>query len=100
MEEPIILSNEQYQELSKRLDEITSSLSFLGSNSDLIVDNDKFAKLMNISKRTAQNWRDEGKIAFSQVGGKIYYSYGDIQEFLKLHYNRAFSPDYKTTSGK
>ena len=55
---------------------------------------------MNISKRTAQNWRDEGKIAFSQIGGKIYYRYGDIEALLKQHYNRAFLPTLKTKSGK
>jgi predicted site-specific integrase-resolvase len=45
---------------------------------------------MNISKRTAQAWRDEGKIAFSQVGGKIYYKMSDVQELLNHNYNPAF----------
>ena len=98
--EEIILSKEQYQELSKRLDVIVSNLSLMGPNPEQFVDNDKFVQLMNISKRTAQNWRDEGKIAFSQIGGKIYYRYGDIEELLKQHYNRAFAPDFKTKSGK
>jgi hypothetical protein len=34
-------------------------------NSDDFVDNADFIQLMKISKRTAQAWRDEGKIAFS-----------------------------------
>jgi hypothetical protein len=100
MEDRIILSNEQYQELNKRLDEIVSNLSLMGPNPEMFVDNDKFVKLMNISKRTAQHWRDEGKIAFSQIGGKIYYRYGDIEDLLKQHYNRAFSPDFKNKVGK
>ncbi len=100
MEEPIILSKEQYQEISKRLDVIVNNLSLMGPNPEQFVDNDKFVQLMNISKRTAQNWRDEGKIAFSQIGGKIYYRYGDIEELLKQHYNRAFAPDFKTKVGK
>jgi len=100
MEENIILSNAQYQELNKRLDEISNNLSIMGPNPEQFVDNDKFVKLMNISKRTAQNWRDEGKIAFSQIGGKIYYRYGDIEALLKQHYNSAFSPDFKNKLGK
>ena len=98
--EAIILSKEQYQDLIKRLDEITNRLSSKEVNPEQFVDNNDFLQLMKISKRTAQNWRDEGKIAFSQVGGKIYYRYGDIEELLKQHYNRAFAPDFKTKVGK
>jgi len=72
----------------------------MGPNPEQFVDNDKFVQLMNISKRTSQKWRDEGKIAFSQIGGKIYYRYGDIEAFLKQHYNRAFSPDFISKTGK
>jgi predicted site-specific integrase-resolvase len=91
----ITISNDQYQELTNRLDEITNQLSLKGPDFEQFVDNEKFVQLMKISKRTAQNWRDEGKIAFSQVGSKIYYKISDIDELLKHHYNRAFSPDFK-----
>lgn len=98
--EAIILSNEQYQALNNRLDEISKRINVKEVNPEQFVDNADFLQLMKISKRTAQNWRDEGKIAFSQVGGKIYYRYGDIEELLKQHYNRAFSPNFKSNSGK
>ena len=45
---------------------------------------------MKISKRTSQAWRDEGKIAFSQVGGKIYYKMSDVNELLSKNYNPTF----------
>ena len=44
-------------------------------------------QLMNISKRTAQQWRDNKVIGFSQVGNKIYYSLSDILNLLKENYN-------------
>lgn len=50
------------------------------------ITNDEFMKLMDISKRTAQNWRDEGVIAFSQVGHKIYYRLSDIEDLLNKTY--------------
>ena len=96
----ITISNDQYQELTNRLDDISNQLSNNGSGKDQFVDNEKFVQLMNISKRTAQNWRDEGKIAFSQVGSKIYYKLSDIEELLKHHYNRAFSPEFKVKLAK
>lgn len=46
--------------------------------------------LMKISKRTAQTWRDEGKISFSQVGNKIYYKLSDVEKLLQEHYNKSF----------
>jgi hypothetical protein len=45
---------------------------------------------MKISKRTAQTWRDEGKISFSQVGSKIYYKLSDVEKLLQEHYNKSF----------
>lgn len=98
--EAIILSKEQFQQINNRLDEIAKNINVKEINPNEFVDNTDFLELMKISKRTAQSWRDEGKIAFSQVGGKIYYRYGDIQELLKQHYNRAFSPDFKNKSSK
>jgi uncharacterized membrane protein len=44
---------------------------------------------MNISKRTAQTWRDEGIISYSQVGSKIYYRMSDVQKLLDSNYNQA-----------
>lgn len=54
---------------------------------DVFFDNGEFMKLMNISKRTAQEWRNKKIIEFSQVGNKIYYSLSDIQKLLKDNYN-------------
>jgi hypothetical protein len=94
--EAIIISKEQFQEIHSRLEEISNKLSSAEPNPEKFVDNTDFIELMKVSKRTAQSWRDEGKIAFSQIGGKIYYRYSDIEELLKQHYNKAFNPDFKS----
>ena len=49
-------------------------------------DNQEFIQVMNISKRTAQAWRDTGMIAFSQVGSKMYYRLSDILKMLKKYH--------------
>lgn len=54
---------------------------------DVFFDNGEFMKLMNISKRTAQEWRNKKIIEFSQVGNKIYYRLSDIQRLLNDNYN-------------
>ena len=47
-----------------------------------IVNNRQFCDLMSISNRTAQTWRDESIVKFSQIKGKIYYNRADILELL------------------
>ena len=56
-----------------KLDTIQSQISIKGdTKKETFLDNQEFLLLIKISKRTAQTWRDEGKISFSQVGNKIY----------------------------
>ena len=47
-----------------------------------IIDNAEFIQLFRISGKTAQNWRDEGLIRYSQVKGKIYYRIEDVENLL------------------
>ena len=89
--EAIIMTNAQFEELAKSIKEIEERVSN-NSNSDRekFVDNQEFIQLMKISKRTAQSWRDEKVIGFAQIGNKIYYKIGDIEDLLERNYHRAF----------
>lgn len=51
--------------------------------------NDEFMNLMTISIRTAQLWRDQGLISYSQISGKIYYRLSDIQKLLSDNYHKS-----------
>lgn len=89
--EVITLQSEAFQEIMKRMDDMNAVLNQKQkSPQDTFVDNQEFIQLMNISKRTAQAWRDEGIISFSQVGSKIYYRMSDIQKLLDGNYKKAF----------
>lgn len=90
--EAIILSTQQYKDLVNRLDELNKKLEEKQKNpQDTFLDNQEFLQLMNISKRTAQTWRDEGVISFSQIGSKIYYRMSDVQKLLDNNYRKAFT---------
>ena len=72
----IIFTKDQFTDLMSKLDTIQSQLSIKADpKKETFLDNQEFLLLMKISKRTAQTWRDEGKISFSQVGNKIYYKF-------------------------
>ena len=84
---------DEAEKILKRLDEqvalIVAKLK-IGSKSDpedVFFDNQEFMLLMNISKRTAQDWRNKKIIEFSQVGNKIYYRLSDIKKLLNDNYN-------------
>ncbi len=86
-------NNEKIEDILKRLDEqvalIAANMKIKSKMDlvDVIFDNQEFMKLMNISKRTAQEWRNKEIILFSQVGNKIYYRLSDIQKLLNDNYN-------------
>lgn len=87
----VILTSEQYNELVSRLDKLNSTIeSNQKTSKEIFLDNQEFIQLMHISKRTAQTWRDEGKISFSQIGSKIYYKMKDVEVLLDKNYNKAF----------
>lgn len=62
-----------------------------GEVQETYLDNKQFMEMLKISPRTAQTWRDEGKISFSQVGSKIYYRLSDFEKCMETYYNKSFS---------
>lgn len=89
--EAIIITKDQFSDLMSKLDTIQSQLNSKNDpKKETFLDNQEFLLLMKISKRTAQTWRDEGKISFSQVGNKIYYKLSDVEKLMQEHYNKSF----------
>ena len=87
---------DEAEKILKRLDEqvalIVAKLK-IGSKSDpedVFFDNHEFMLLMNISKRTAQEWRNKKIIEFSQVGNKIYYRLSDIKKLLDVNFSKMY----------
>ncbi|MGB8704952.1 MAG: helix-turn-helix domain-containing protein [Gillisia sp.] len=72
--------------LEAKIDQLISAVNIRQlQDEDLLLDNADFIQLFKISAKTAQNWRTEGLIEYSQVKGKIYYRLKDIREFINRH---------------
>lgn len=85
-------TEEEYQDIIKRLDSINEKITGKSSNpEDIIYDNADTLRLLKVSRRTLQSWRTEGLISFSQVGSKLFYTQKDINEFIQKHYNKRFA---------
>lgn len=54
-----------------------------------LTDSEVSAKL-KVSRRTLQEWRNNGQIAYIQLGGKILYAESAIQAMLEKFYVEAW----------
>ncbi|MFK7807552.1 MAG: helix-turn-helix domain-containing protein [Saprospiraceae bacterium] len=92
----VVLSQNDLDVIQKSLIEIRTHLKDVVSPSEHFIDNNAFLKLMGVSSRTAQIWRDEGIIGFSQIGKKIYYRMSDIDVFLSgYHREPIVKPEFQ-----
>jgi len=88
----IIITTDQFDELLNKIDLLNLKLEETSKAPEpTFIDNQDFIQLMHISKRTAQTWRDNETIAYSQIGSKIYYKMDDVNALLDKHYNKAFN---------
>ena len=87
----VVLSKESIQKIEQDLIEIKTHVKKITVPNESFLDNKQFTKLMGVSARTAQTWRNEGKVGFSKEGKKIYYRLSDIEDFLNAYYHEPFA---------
>lgn len=46
------------------------------------LDNQEVCEIFNISKRTLQTYRDNGILAYTQIGHKMYYRSEDVEKLI------------------
>ena len=96
MESIVLMPGQEVKDLVDSLKVAVTALQAKGNNAEKeYVSNEEFMKLLSISKRTAQAWRDEGIVAFSQVGSKIWYSMADIKKLMQDHRREQFEDNNK-----
>jgi hypothetical protein len=87
--------NNFYDEAEKVLNRIDQQVSLIAANmkmggildpENIIFTNQEMMKIMGISKRTLQEWRDKNTISYSKVNSKFYYKLSDIQKLLNENY--------------
>ena len=96
MSEFIDSKNERVTRFCQLLDRMTNGIQHLVVNhkptlngEHYLTDSDVPAKL-KVSRRTLQEWRNNGQIAYIQLGGKILYAESAIQAMLEKFYVKAW----------
>jgi excisionase family DNA binding protein len=84
-----IISNQEYKELYTKLEVLEYKIDHLSTEGGVtkkkVLSIKETCELLQASTRTLQRYRDEGKIKFSQVNGKIFFRESDIEDFLSAN---------------
>lgn len=75
--------------MSNNLEKLVKNRRLLLNGECYLTDKEVSARL-KVSRRTLQDWRTNGLIAYTQVGGKVLYAESDIQAVLEKHRKEAF----------
>jgi len=81
----VVLSEERLNQFERRLDEIASNRTEEDFSKSYI-ESKSVPKLLGISLKTWQTYRDRGAIPFIQFGSKIWVKRVDLDAFLERHY--------------
>jgi hypothetical protein len=88
-----VLSNEEYDKIIQKLDQVLELLSTIFKKSrnpleEIWLDTFEAARVLKVSTRTLQNYRDFGTLPFSKIGSKIYFKASVIENLLTEHYSK------------
>ncbi len=89
-------NNERIKGFLLTLDKLSSALERIFSSRKTTLDGESFytdeelSKKLKISRRSLQDYRNEGRFPYIKLGGKILYRSSDIEKMLNEGYHEAF----------
>ncbi|RXE70086.1 DNA-binding protein [Muribaculaceae bacterium Isolate-002 (NCI)] len=83
----VMIPQEEWQSLNDKLDRLAEMIENRNaSDRDAEwLESEAARKLLGVSSKTWQNYRDQRVIPFSQIGRKIYVNRADLDAFLRSH---------------
>lgn len=94
--ETITRDNEKVALLLEKMNRLMENMESLAENYKPVLGGERFltdkelSAMLKISRRSLQDYRNEGKIPYIQLGGKILYRESDIEQILKNGYRKAY----------
>ena len=96
MNELIIADKELEVGFIGKLDALLQGIERMGANSKASPSNEQFltdkevSAWLKVSRRTLQDYRNNGMIAYYQLGGKILYKESDVEKMVMSGYRNAY----------
>lgn len=84
----------------ENLDKLLNSVKETIENNPPILDGERYltnndvANMLHISLRTLQDWRDNGRIAYIQISGKVLYKESDVRKLLEDNYSSILKVEF------
>lgn len=94
--EPMTKDDEKVMYLLNRMNRLLENMDSLTENYKPVLGGERFltdkelSGILKVSRRSLQDYRNEGKIPYIQLGGKILYRESDIEDVLKTGYREAY----------
>lgn len=95
MNELLTHENERIAAFFKNLDRILGSMAQMAENCRPLLDGERFlsdkelAERLKVSRRTLLQYRNEGRIPYILLGGKVLYKESDIVQILQEGYRKS-----------
>ncbi|MCA6441085.1 MULTISPECIES: helix-turn-helix domain-containing protein [unclassified Arcicella] len=83
--EEIITHQEMIMRLKNSIESILQNYRPV-MNGEIYLSGEDVCKMLHISKRTLQQYRDDNILPFIQIGGKIIYKQTDLMAVLEQNY--------------
>jgi len=80
---------ESFMEFAKRIESLCNTHT---QKLESWLDSQEVCLLLGFSKRTLQYYRSSGRLAYSQIGSKIYYKSSDIEKIIAASETQNQSP--------
>lgn len=101
--EIVIISRSKYDEMVGKLNRLSDRVNEIlrkreGKRLSRWMDNQEVCQQLRISPRTLQTFRDNGTLAYSQIGHKIFYKPEDVQRIVRLVEDRRKDAAYRGCS--
>ena len=93
--ETITRDNEKVALLLEKMNRLMENMESLAENYKPVLGGERFltdkelSGMLKVSRRSLQDYRNEGRIPYIQLGGKILYRESDIEQVLKNGYREA-----------
>ena len=79
-----LLSVAHIKAIEAKLEDVSNKFNQQKIDNELrLLDNADVKQLFNISDKTLSNWRNNGILEFSKIGGSIYFDVNDVKALIK-----------------
>ena len=88
----VMMESEAYQNLIDRLERIekyvikTTERQTALDDDDVWLDNEQVCQLLDVSARSLQRYRSDGKLPYQMYGKKCRYRLSDVEMFSGIHF--------------